>query len=210
MKLTVFGATGRVGASFVDRAITAGHEVMAFVRDPARVANPLARIIIGQITDPAAVTLALQAGCDAVIFCVGAGPLKPSTVVTDSMRVVVGAMQALGIERLLAVSGTAEMPDKTAWGRLYTSLLRRTPVGHAVRDHDGAYASVAGSGLSWVLAGCNYIANGPPRGTYVTASVFPGGFKIIHPGDVADFLLRSLDDPTRHQQILGIWYGRRG
>lgn len=206
MKLTVFGATGRVGASFVDRAIAAGHQVTVFVRDPARVTNPAALVIPGEVTDAAAVSRALQPDCEAVVFCVGAGPLKHSTLVTDAMRCVVEAMQSHGIKRLLAVSGTAEMPRKTRMGHICTALLRRTPVGHAVRDHDGAYAIVAGSGLSWVLAGCNYITNGAPRGRYMTAAVFPGGFKVIHPGDVADFLLRQLQDETNHQIILGIWY----
>jgi uncharacterized protein len=206
MKLVVFGATGRVGASFVDRAVAAGHQVTVLVRNPAYQPRPGVQVVIGDVMSVDAVTALLHPGCDAVVFCIGAGPLGPSTVVTDAMRVVVQVMQRLGIERLLAVSGTAEMPEKTGLGRIYTALLRRTPVGHAVRDHDGAYAIVAGSTLSWVLAGCNYIANGPARGQYVTAARFPGGFKVIHPGDVADFLLTSLADPARHQQILGIWY----
>ena len=104
MKLTVFGATGRVGASFVDRAIAAGHQVTVFARDPARVTNNAAHVITGDVTDAAAVSRALQPDCEAVVSCVGAGPLGPSTLVTDAMRSVVGAMQAHGIKRLLAVS----------------------------------------------------------------------------------------------------------
>ena len=36
MKLTVFGATGRIGGHVVQQALDAGHTVTAVVRDPAR------------------------------------------------------------------------------------------------------------------------------------------------------------------------------
>jgi len=40
MKLTIFGATGATGTSLVQQALTAGHDVTAVVRDPARLAIP--------------------------------------------------------------------------------------------------------------------------------------------------------------------------
>lgn len=35
MKLTIFGATGRTGMRVVEQALVAGHDVVAFVRNPA-------------------------------------------------------------------------------------------------------------------------------------------------------------------------------
>jgi uncharacterized protein YbjT (DUF2867 family) len=75
-----------------------------------------------------------------------------------------------------------------------------------VRDHDGAAALVRASGASWVLVGCNYIANGAARGGYKTSLVFPGGFKTIRAGDVADFMLHEAMEQKYHQQIIGLWY----
>ena len=36
MKIVVFGATGRTGLPLVKQALDAGHQVVAFVRDPAK------------------------------------------------------------------------------------------------------------------------------------------------------------------------------
>lgn len=205
MKIIVFGATGRVGKAFVHRALAAGHTVSGFARDTRKL-PPGCAAIQGDVTQAGSIDLALQGGFDAVVACLGTGTLKPSTLVTDATTAIVAGMQSHGILRLLAVSGTAEMPDKTWAGKVYTRILRLTPVGHAVRDHDGAYAAVMASNLSWVLVGCNYIADGAAKGRYKTAKAFPGGFKTIRPGDVADFLLTELQSPRHHQKIVGIWY----
>ena len=115
-------------------------------------------------------------------------------------------MTANGLKRFIGVSGSAEMPRKTMLGKLYTSILRCTPVGNAVRDHDGGLRVLQASSLDWTLAGCNYLADGPERGSYQTSLVFPGGFKVIHPGDVADFLLQEMTHPHYHREIVGLWY----
>ena len=162
--------------------------------------------VYGDARNAADVALALKPGFDTVFTCLGSGALKPSTLMTQSTQAILAAMHGAGINRLIAVSGTAEMPDQTRWGRIYTAILTRTPVGHAVRDHDGAAALVRASDVSWVLVGCNYIANGAAKGHYRTATVFPGGFKTIKAGDVADFMLHEAMDRKYHQQAVGLWY----
>lgn len=206
MKVIVFGATGRVGAALVRSAVAAGHDVTVFVRDTAFRPAQGIQVVYGDARDAAAVTQALQGGFDVVFSCLGAGALKPSTLVTDATRALLAGMQTAGINRLIAVSGTAEMSNKTRCGRAYTAILKRTPVGHAVRDHDGAMTLIFATGLSWVLVGCNYIANGAARGGYKTSLEFPGGFKTIRAGDVADFMLTEAAARKYCQQVVGIWY----
>lgn len=145
-------------------------------------------------------------GFDAVVVTVGADPLKPSTVVTDSARVIVESAKKVGIRRYRGITGTSEMPAKSLLGRFSTALLRLTPVGNAARDHDGAYQAVSKSGLEWTLAACPYIKEGPSVGRYRHASVFPGGFRTIHPGDVAHFLVKELSERRYPNQAIGIWY----
>jgi len=208
MKIIVFGATGRVGFCVVKQAVEAGHHVTAFVRDRRRLIAGDNKVSIaeGDARDPAAVRWALEPGFDAVVVAVGQTDLKPSTVVTDSVRNVVAAMKDLGMDRLLLVSGVAEMPNKTFFGRLTISLFKLTPVGHAIRDHDRALAELQRSGLQWMLAGGPYIKTGPRVGTYKTSLVYPGGFKIIHPPDIADLIVRELTEEKFTGQVVGVWY----
>jgi uncharacterized protein len=206
MKVIVFGATGRVGESFVKKATEAKHDVTVFVRNAAKLKAESVKIYEGSATDEQAVCRAMRDGFDAVIVCLGERALKPSTIMTDSIRAIISAMEQCNINRLLCVSGTAEMPNKTRFGEIYAAILKRTPIGHAVRDHDGAFELIKGSKLNWTLAGCNYLKSGPERGSYKTSLKFPGGFKIIHPPDVADFLLRELSESKYNQCVVGLWY----
>jgi putative NADH-flavin reductase len=206
MNLLILGATGRVGSEAVLRAVAAGHNVTAFVRDPARLAaaGSGVKLAAGDLTKPETVAAALSGGIEAVVNAVGVDPLKPSTFVTDAARTVVAAMLAAKVNRYVAVSGTAQMP--TTWfGALTIALLRRTPVKHAIRDHDGAFAIVAHSPLDWTLAGCPYIRDGRAKGNYVRADKFPGGFKTIVPGDVAAFLIEAVARTGLSRRIIGIW-----
>jgi putative NADH-flavin reductase len=206
MKLMVFGGTGRTGSCFIDQAIARGHEVTAYVRDKNKVKNAGAKWVMGDVRNPEAVAQSLNGNFDAVIVCIGNTVLEPSTIVTEGYRSIIASMKKNKLERLLGVSGSAEMPDKTFWGALSTRLFKLTPVGHAMRDHDAAYSEVASSGLKWTLAGCNYLPDGPSKGSYKKELRFPGGFKIIHPPDVADFLLRAAEEGNYTNQIIGIWY----
>jgi uncharacterized protein YbjT (DUF2867 family) len=79
-----------------------------------------------------------------------------------------------------------------------------TPVGNAIRDHQGAFAIVAASDLDWTLAGCPWIKDGPARG-FREHAAFPGGMKSITPADVGAFLVSVLDRPSYTRRNVGIW-----
>jgi uncharacterized protein YbjT (DUF2867 family) len=200
----VLGATGRVGTEVTRRASEAGHEVTAFVRDPVRLKVRPAHVAVGDIARQETLAAALSGGIDAVANTVGADPLKPSTIVTDTARAIVAAMHASEVRRYVAISGTAQMP-KTPLGALSIAILRLTPVGNALRDHQGAFAIVTASDLDWTLAGCPWIKDGPAGG-YREHATFPGGMKSIMPGDVAAIIVGVLDQPSYSRRIVGIWH----
>jgi uncharacterized protein len=206
MKIVVFGSTGRVGSSFTAKAAAAGHQVVAFARRADMVKVEGVHLFQGDVRDHDAVRTALSQRCDAVVCCIGEAGLKPSTIVTDAFTSIIDAMTGLGLKRFLAVSGSAEMKQMTMAGKIYTAILKRTPVGHAIRDHDGGLKVLQQSSLEWTLAGCNYLSDGPERGRYRISLVFPGGFKKIHPADVAAFLLKETEVPTFRNAVVGIWY----
>jgi len=180
MKILVFGATGRIGSSVVDQAVASGHTVAAFVRDRSRLKTANLTAFEGNVLDSAAVEAVLRNGFDAVVVAIGS--------------------------RYLGVTGTAEMPRKSVLGNLSTFILRLTPVGNAIRDHDGAFSLVSKSALDWTLAACPWVKDGPARGNYKTSLTFPGGNKFIYPADVAHFFVRELTAHTASRQVVGIWY----
>ena len=208
--LAVFGPTGRVGAAVVDQALAAGHRVTAIARTPAKVATRHDRleVLAADATRPGDVVDALRqaAGLTAVVMAIGSDPLKPSTVVTDSVRSIVAAMTQLGPSRYLGVSGTANMQTTTLRGRLSLIPVRRFI--KAAADHASAYEIVRAIDLDYVLAACPYIRDGAPAAARYREEPgpFPGGFKVITPAEVADFLVREVTGRRYHRQLVGIWH----
>ena len=95
LKVVVFGAAGQTGRLLTERAVADGHQVTAFVRDPARMdlRNGSVRVIQGNVLDSAAVDRAV-AGQEAVLVALG----------TDVVSIVTGNYEnavALLIDLLL-------------------------------------------------------------------------------------------------------------
>src|SRR6266508_6534966 len=112
MKVTVFGATGRIGEQVVRQALDAGHKVTAVVRDPARfdVSDPALEVVtVPGLTDPEALRPALE-GSDAAISGVGPRGRKDGPVAASATRGILRAMEATGVRRLVAVSAVPVGP----------------------------------------------------------------------------------------------------
>ena len=170
MKIFLVGATGRVGSEFIKLALAANHQITAFVRDPKKLSvnNPGLTFQTGDLKDIPSVRTAFFSGAwDAVVNVAGADPLKPSSLVTDTAKVLVPLAEEAKTPRYLAITGTAEMP-KTLGGRISIAILMRSPVGHGARDHDGALLVVRASTLDWALIGCPWIKDEPSRGKFKT------------------------------------------
>ena len=207
--VAVFGPSGRVGGGVLAGALAAGHRVTAVARTPAKVAvrHDLLEVLAADATRPDEVLAVLgqTSGLTAVVMAVGSDPLKASTVVTDSVRSIVAAMTQLRLSRYIGVSGTANMATTTLRGRLSLVPVRRFI--KAATDHAAAYEIISASELDYVLAGCPYIRDGAPAARYrEEPGPFPGGFKTITPGEVADFLVREIAGMRYHRQIVGIWH----
>jgi uncharacterized protein YbjT (DUF2867 family) len=107
-RIAVFGATGLTGGLVVRRALAQGHEVVALVRDPARMRleHPALVVIGGSPTAISDVERCVQ-GADAVIHCLGIGGKgdgRPTTLVSDSVKAVLAAMQRHGVPRIVCMS----------------------------------------------------------------------------------------------------------
>jgi putative NADH-flavin reductase len=109
--LTVFGGTGATGLLFVEQALAAGHEVVAFARTPSKLPpRPRLSIVAGTLDDAAGIADAI-AGSDAVASVLGPGTKAADVppLITGTRSIITG-MHEHGVRRLVAV-GTPSMPD---------------------------------------------------------------------------------------------------
>ena len=104
MKLAVFGATGLTGGLVVERALAAGHQVAAIVRNPdsVRLKHEQLTVIGGSPTSEADVEACVR-GADVVIHCLGVGGKgtgKHTTLISDSVKATLAAMQKHNVPAL--------------------------------------------------------------------------------------------------------------
>ncbi len=108
MNIAVFGATGLTGRLVVERALAKGHRVTALVRNPDIVSlkHEQLTIIGGSPTSPADVEACVR-GADVVIHCLGVGGKgdgKRTTLISDSVKAALTAMQKHGVPRIVCMS----------------------------------------------------------------------------------------------------------
>jgi putative NADH-flavin reductase len=206
MKILILGATGRVGNAAVLKALDKRHQIIAFVRKKNKLTinNPNLSVVEGDIYDKDALDKLKQVEFDIVINVIGADPLKPSTIFSDATALILQLLSQNQGKRYLAITGIAQM-EKTFFGEIVIGILKLTPVKNAIADHQNAFEQISKSTVDWTLVGCPYINDGPEKGVFKKDTKFRGGFKTIHPGDVASAIVEEIDKADFHQ-IIGIWY----
>jgi hypothetical protein len=120
--------------------------------------------------DPAAIAPGIS-GADAVVSAIGPpGGRAPSTVGPDRARSIIQAMRAVGVRRLVAISGS--MVDDAGDGPFFRyvgkPLIRRLLRGTYL-DMRHAEAEIHESGLLWTILRAPYLTDRPARGRYRTA-----------------------------------------
>jgi putative NADH-flavin reductase len=207
MKLTIFGATGATGKSLTEQALAAGHDVTAVVRDAARLAvpaHPRLRVVTADVMDPASIAPAVE-GADAVISAIGPRGTGPTTVIQDSVRSIIAAMEKTGTRRFVQVSGSvvSDEGESPYMRYLVKPVARRTFLRHVNADMRGGEEEIRRSGLDWTIVRPPALTDKAATGTYRKAidRNLPHGFKVSR-ADLAACMLALLDDPaTVHRHV---------
>jgi putative NADH-flavin reductase len=219
MKLTIIGATGGVGRRLLDQAGTAGHDVTAVVRNPAKLDREVRSVAVDLSSpDPAALRTALE-GADAVLSGFGPHGRADAGVTASGTRAVVEAMRATGVRRIVAVSAAPVSttpspgrphPPRHDPGEGFVMSRIATPLAHRVLGKVFADLAVMEdvlreSGLDWTVVRPPRLTDKPLSGAYRTAvgRNLKSGASVSR-ADVAHCMLRSLDDPATVGQALGI------
>jgi putative NADH-flavin reductase len=198
-KLLVLGATGPTGRQVVSQALQQGHQVTAFVRDPARLplVHERLRVVVGDVTDDRPTLREAVSGQDAVISALGVGlSFKSRDLTRRSMPKLVAAMETQRVSRLVYTSAFGVGPtwiDVPAVPRLMVKLLLRDIYADKAAGED----VLRRSQLDWTLVYPVMLTNGPLTGRYrVGERLALRGLPKVSRADVAAFLLSQIDDPT--------------
>jgi putative NADH-flavin reductase len=201
MNLSVLGATGATGTILTSQALAAGHQVTAIVRDPARLAvqaHPRLRIVTASVMDPVSIAPALE-GADAAISAIGPRGTGPTTVIRDSVRSIIEAMDKTGTRRFVQLSGSivADEGESLYMRYLVKPVARRTFLRHVCADMRAGEAEIRQSDLDWTILRPPALTDKAATGTYRIAidRNLPRGFSVSR-ADLAACILTLIDDPA--------------
>ena len=111
MQVALIGATGFVGAALLNELLQRGHDVVALVRDPAKLpAQPHLKVVQADVQDARQVAQAV-AGSQAVLSAYNAGWANPN-IYDDFMqgsRAIVQGLKDAGVARYLVVGGAGSL-----------------------------------------------------------------------------------------------------
>lgn len=140
MKITVFGANGKIGQHFVEKALQNGDQVTAYVRRASSLTlqHPKLEIVVGNLTDEQQMTAAIE-GQDAVVSTLGA-PLSVSRKVqslpiSEGHAMIIKIMEQTGVKRFitLATPTIVAAEDKKQVITVMPGMMAKLlfPTGHA-------------------------------------------------------------------------------
>lgn len=196
--LAIFGGTGRTGRRVLERALTAGHDVRALVRDPAKLTTVSDRLTVihGDVLDSATVDRTVG-GADAVLALFGQVKGSPPSLQTDGTRLIVDAMKRHGVRRVVTLSGGGlradEVDQPKAPDKFIRFLLTRLAP-QVIADAEGHLQLLRSSGLDWTVVRGGRLLERPGKGTYRVGWVGVNTSTQISRDDLADFILTQVDD----------------
>ncbi|MEU8087398.1 NAD(P)H-binding protein [Micromonospora sp. NPDC049101] len=215
MKLTIFGASGRTGMHLAEQALAAGHDVVALMRNPAKLTlrHERLRVAQGELTDEAAVADAVR-GADAVLAALSpkifGGPRD--LPLASGTGTILAAMRTYGISRLIYSWGPSIMiPRNPLLGAVRSAsfaLLGRLPATRSmVNETVKVGQAIRGSDRDWTIVVVTAPHDEPGSGRVKVRTGTGTGDRVgsrISRADLAQFMLTQADDLRYAQQELRI------
>ncbi len=208
MTVAVLGASGAVGRQLVQQALAGGHTVTAVVRERARlpVEHRGLQVVQADVFDTASITPALR-GTAAVLSALG--PRQRASDLTVCSRATPSILQAMrdtGVRRIVVISAApVSKRDRgdAALQRMLMPLVQRI-FGRRYADLALMEAQLRESSVEWTIFRPPLLTNAPPTGCYRTTLGRNGGGWRVSRGDLADAMLRCLQDPATMRTTVGI------
>jgi putative NADH-flavin reductase len=161
MRFTILGATGGIGRLLLPLALDQGHEVTAFARSPEKIAHRDTRlhVIGGNLFHINEMASAIE-GSGAVLSAFGPTSLRRTNQRRDFGRVLVQAMRAAGVRRVVHVT-TAFLFGE---GGPIFSIMSKTLFRNVTQDHRKSEQEITQPDLSWTILRPPRLLDAKPTG----------------------------------------------
>jgi len=207
MRVLVLGATGDVGRLVAAEALKRDHELTVLIRSPQKLGELVARVRVvqGDALDPNAVSTAI-AGQDAVIYVLGAGNVRQTTLFSESTRILLAEMERHAVHRLICVTGVGAGDTKGHGGFLYDHIFYPLFTQGIYADKDKQEDLIRHSRTDWtIVRPATFRTRKPPGPLRAVTRVDGVILRRISRVEVATFLVDELEqnDYVRQAVFVG-------
>lgn len=201
MRLFILGATGKTGRALVAQGLARGHAITAFGRSSPRGNETESfQVAIGSPMRADDVAAAL-AGHDAVLSALGTRGLGATSVLVDSVRASIEAMQRVRVRRLIVISSSL-VCSQSGW---LTVVAARTLLRHVANDQRAMEKLITQSDLDWTVLRPGRLSDGVLTGRY-TVSRASAGVPVSHAAmsreDLAHMMLDTVERGANINEIV--------
>jgi putative NADH-flavin reductase len=209
MRILVLGAAGAVGRLVVEEALKRDHQVTALVRSREKLGDfaDRVRVVQANALDAGAVEAAV-AGQDAVVYALGAGLVRRTTLYSDTTRVLLAAMTRRAVRRLICVTGVGAGETKGHGGFLYDRIFFPLFTKGIYRDKDKQESLIRESQAQWTIVRPAPFREGRSPGSLRAVTNVDGvTLRRISRLEVAQFLVDELEQNRYVRQSVFIGHG---
>lgn len=196
MRIFVLGASGGVGSSLLKQAVVRGHCLTAQTRTEGKLVESAAvRVVVGSPTDETFLKQHL-AGHDAVISAIGIASTGTTTLFSQATQATVAAMKAVGVSRLVAITGIGAGNTKGHGGWLYNHIIYPLFTRNRYADKDRQEALIEQTDLNWTIVRPAPFTARAGSGRWQVVTEIPEALQLssITREEVAEFILDCLED----------------
>ena len=211
--LLIIGANGGIGRQAVDQALSAGHQVTALVRNPAKLplTHPNLKIVQADVTRPLSLSN-LFAGHDVIISAIGvSGGFSdpPTSLYSQGALNILREMKQSGLRRAFFISASAveTNPLLPFFVRLASKYIIQKLLSNMYADLRLMEKLVKESDVDWTIVRPPRLTDSKLTGNYRIAvnRFLKNGMKISR-ADTAHFMLSHIQSGDMFRSVVEIGY----
>ncbi|NJL75409.1 MAG: SDR family oxidoreductase [Saprospiraceae bacterium] len=208
--IALFGASGRTGQQFLELALANGYNVKALVRNPDKIfhKNPNLYIVKGDVLNELDVEKTVK-DTDVVVSLFGHVKGSPAWLQTDGTKHIVSAMKKHQVRRIISLSGGGLPYPEKDQPKFADHLIRtimKIVVPKVLNDAIEHHKVLKNSGLAWSIVRGPRLTDEAAKGTYRVGWVGVNASTQIGRADLADFILRVVEDESHDFQMPFVSY----
>ena len=201
MKVLVLGANGRTGFQTVKRALEKGHQVTAFVRhtESLSLLHPKLTVVQGDALSQESVNKAMK-GQEAVITCLSSNEISHRQVFINH---IINAMRENKVKRVIAIGGIGAL-QASEHLKVYETITFPKEYFEVTQAHIRVLDALLTSRMDFTFVCPPMIPDGDRTGVYKSQESYPTQGWSITTGDLADFMVKELDERKYVGKKVGI------